>query len=496
MATSSESPRSKLIKGTTYSFSATILAKIALVVSSIIVARLLGSTQLGVLAILNSILSMVNLPAGLGISGALVKYTAEYDAKRKERLNSLISTAMTIISLTAGVTAIALILISNNVASDIYREPAIAGMLIIAAVSLFINVIASPLIAILQGFQKIKELSLRNIISTFIAIPVTIALVIVWGLWGAVVGLVTTAIIGLIVNIRLVGKLLRIRGVHVRPMIDRTEVKRIFNYAIPLFFTGLVVAPVSAIVLTILQWNHDFGAIGLYYVANALAGSLLLIPVAISVPMVPLMSELDVMDKEKLRTVSSKVIHMTFIFFLPLTIALAVFSRLIIGILYGEAFIDAWRVLYLLSIGSFLIAIDNVIVCVLLGTGRIWVSFGLNSMWMIFFVSGSILLIPPFAEVGLGLAYLIAYVVYTTGVLFYAHKKLGVVLQDIEIIFPIAAFGYGLCALPLFMVVGLPSIIFSALVMVVILVATIMMFKDYEWEFIHQSIRKITRRKT
>jgi O-antigen/teichoic acid export membrane protein len=77
----SESPRAKLVKGTAYSFLATVLVKLAFIVNSIVVARLLDASQLGILAILGGVISDTGQFAALGIGGAAVKYIAEYEAK-------------------------------------------------------------------------------------------------------------------------------------------------------------------------------------------------------------------------------------------------------------------------------------------------------------------------------------------------------------------------------------------------------------------------------
>ena len=85
-----ESPKTRLARGTVWSLVATTFAKVAIVISSIVVARLLGEDQLGVFAMLNSVLGLVGLVALFGINGATVKYVAEYDANDRTRLSSLI----------------------------------------------------------------------------------------------------------------------------------------------------------------------------------------------------------------------------------------------------------------------------------------------------------------------------------------------------------------------------------------------------------------------
>ena len=493
METSAESPRTRLLKGTVYSFAATVLAKLAFVINSIVVARLLGATQMGVLAILGGVVSLMSLTATFGIGGAEVKYIAEYDISDRSRLRPLISTAMTLTSLTAAVSALALIVLASPIATVIYGEPEIIAMLMVASIPLFVNAFTGSVTGVLQGFQRIKELSVRNVLSTFITVPAALALVFVWGLWGAVIAMATSAFIGLGVNVRFVGRLLKLKNLKLRMGIDRPEAKKLFRYATPVFFTGVAVTPVSWLVLTMLQQTSGFEAVGLYSVASGLAASLLLIPTAISTPMIPLISELDVVDKERMQSVSTKVLHMTFVFFLPVTMALALFSRLALTILYGEAYSAAWQVLFLLSAGTFLIATDNVIVCVLFGTGRIWVSFGLNVMWMVALIPTAVLLIPPLGALGLGIAYLISYVVYTAGVLAYSHFKFGIVLHDMEVILPIAAFAFVLSVIPSLIAEGLSYYLISFAALAVITAAVVVMLREYEWSFIRSILGRVSR---
>lgn len=493
METPAESPRKRLVKGTAYSFAATVLAKLAFMVNSIVVARLLGATQLGILALLGGVIAVMGLFAAFGIAGASVKYIAEYEAKDHSKLAPLISTALSLVCVTAGVSALGLVFLANPIGFSIYNEPQMVGMLIVSAIPLFINAFAGPFSGILIGFQRIRDVSVRAILTTFLSVPIALALIFTWGLWGAVISMVVGAFIGLGVYIGMVGKLLRARNVRLRFKIDRPEARRLFHYALPLTLTGLVVSPISWLVLTILQQTSGFEAVGLYSVASGLSASLLVIPTTITTPMIPLISELDVVDKERMQTLSSKVLHMTFVFFLPVTMLLALFSPIAISILYGDEYIGASRVLYLLCIGTFLVAFDNVIVCVLMGTGRMWVSFGLNVTWMITIVVCTTIFVPTMAEVGLGIATLISYAVYTIGVLAYARVKFGIVLHDVEIIMPIAAFGFVLGALPSFFVDSLPFYLVSTVVLIIVVVATVVMLREYEWDFVRSILKKVTR---
>ena len=493
MAAVPESPKARLVRGTAWSFTATALTKIAFVVNSIVVARLLGVTQFGIFALLTSSLGLVGLVAGLGISGAMVKYVAQYDTKSRSRLAPLISTAMSLVCVTAGISAIALIFIAGPLALGVYNEPRLVEMLMVASIPLFVNAFSAPLFSVLQGFQKIREMSLRNIVVTFISVPITIGLVYVWGLWGTVFAIITGAFIGLAVNLGIILKLLREKNVKLRVGFDRSEVKTIFSYAMPLLLVGLVVSPVSWVVLTMLQHFHGADAVGYYSVANSLASSLLLIPTAISTPMIPLVSELDIRDRERMQSMSSKVLRMTFLFFLPMALALAMFSRLALEILYGSGYVGAWQVLYMLCAGTFLIAADNVIVIVLLGTGRMWVSFGLNVTWMISLLATASLLVPSYAEIGLGTAYLVSQTVYTAVILAYAHRKLGIVLHDMEVVLLIAAFGFGLAVIPSFLVQGWLSYLAGLGVLAAIAVGEAVVLQKHEWDFLRGILRRVSR---
>jgi len=493
LETPSESPRTKLVKGTAYSLIATVLVKLAYIINSIVVARLLGATQLGILALLGGVISVMSLFAACGIGGAAVKYIAEYEAKDRSKLAPLISTVMSLICVTAGISALILTFIASPVGNALYNEPQMVGMLIIASIPLFLNAFAQPFSAILTGFQKIRELSVRNIVATFLTVPAALALIFIWGLWGAVIAMVVSAFISLGVYIRIVGRILKERSIRMHFKIDRGEAKRLFHYALPLTLTGLVVSPISWLVLTILQQYSGFTAVGIYSVASGLSASLLLIPTAISTPMIPLISELETVDKERMQALSSKVLHMTFVFFLPVTMLLALFSPIAISILYGDAYLSASRVLYFLCIGTFLVAFDNVIVCVLMGTGRIWVGFMLNVTAMFTIVACTLILVPSMSEVGLGIASLISYVVYTIGVLTYARVKFGIKLHDIEIIMPIAAFGFVLGALPSFFIDSLPFYLAATFVLIIVVVATVVMLREYEWDFVRSILRKVAR---
>ncbi|HEX9117466.1 MAG TPA: oligosaccharide flippase family protein [Anaerolineae bacterium] len=155
------------------------------------ILRRVGPVDYGLWVLLNSIIGYGFL-LELGISGAIVKYTAEYRAKgASDEANRLIATALTTYTL-LGLVALIITFVLAPLAPRIFNVPPESQLKAItlvrvAGIGLAVSIPATAPSAVLRGLQRFD---LINVIAVFnavaSAIVIVAALLLGWGILGMV----------------------------------------------------------------------------------------------------------------------------------------------------------------------------------------------------------------------------------------------------------------------------------------------------------------------
>lgn len=411
--------RERLAKGTAYALLASILIKLMMIVQSIVVARLLGPSGLGIFSILGNLQSMASLLASLGIPFALTKFVAS--SKSNEEKGNVFSASVILVLFLSFFSSL-IYYFSSNYFSELYNEPILVSLISISAIIVIFNAFNEIGNSLLQGFQQITLLSKINVLKTPITIIFFITLIYFYGLVGAVIASLLSAILLIVIYFISLRATKNSLTFHIP---DKKVYNKIMSYAIPSFLAGLVVLPAIWYSNTLLAVNVGFEEVGLFRISNTLSNLLLFIPAALSVPLFPLISELDVLDKKKLSRTMSDVNRIIILTVFPLAVILGLFSKYIIDVFYGYAYHEAWHPTFIMSITVFVMSIGIVQGNYLQGTGKVWEAFGLNLLWMSSFLLSLNLLIGRGIN-GIAYAYLISYVFHVLTIIIYFRTKLNI----------------------------------------------------------------------
>ena len=424
----------QLIVGSGYSLFALVAVKGIDVVSSMIVARLLGPRNLGMFAIIKYLLELLCLFTALGIPTAMVKFLAESDAKSQvtSSKSQIVSTSLVSMLIPTFLTCGIVFWISDFIAQNIYHEPSLGLLIRISVGTLFAMTLLMFGTSILQGLQEIKKISMARILNSILGLPVVILLVYYSGLKGAVISRAMVALIGIIV----IGWIL-IRGSRFTAHDSRFTIhdsrftKRLLNLAFPTFISGLVMVPALWIMTTRLSITKGFTQVGFFNVAYVLMQIILFIPMAVGIPLVPKVSELNIVNRKKLSSIIFASLYIVGLLSLIIAMVFSIFSKHILLFLYGAEYFEAWSISILLSASAFLISIGSIVGYYLLGIGKMWIGFIFNLIWFVCVISSSIPLISLYGAKGLGIAYLGSYTIATLIMLLFIKKTLNLKLTPL-----------------------------------------------------------------
>jgi O-antigen/teichoic acid export membrane protein len=145
----------------------------------IICAKVLVPVDFGVYSYITAFVAMLIIFSDFGISTAVSRFTAEYQAIKDNRLNGIIYNAIILVSIAAGAVSFALYVYTQlNTAHNYTYIFYILPLLLLAPIS-------SVLDGVYRGLQKFKQSSIISLLSGLFVIPVAYLLILQHGIQGA-----------------------------------------------------------------------------------------------------------------------------------------------------------------------------------------------------------------------------------------------------------------------------------------------------------------------
>lgn len=414
-----------VVKGTSYSLLSLIAVRALTVISSIAVARMLGKTNLGMLAIINNITGLAVLFATLGVPTALTKYVAQYAAQDRTKLGPVVGTSLVALLVPVILLSAGLFLAAGPIARGIYHEPALTLLIRIAAAILLANSLGTFGFgqALLQGLKEVKRISIINIVASAIGLPVVIGLTAAFHLTGTATAQLILAALGAILLAR------GIRQVGFRfgtLKFDRAFLSRLLNLAFPAFFSGLVMTPALWITTTRLSVAKGFSEVGLFNICFGLFQMILFLPMAVGMPLIPMIAESYRTDSERLKRLIRPSLEIVAFVTLLLSAAIGIFARPVIFLLYGPGYLEAARPMTLMAGAVFFSSLGYVVGHYFSGTGKMWTGMGFNLLWFGVLIGLALWLITGLGVLGLAAAFWISYLLMAIGILIYARTVISI----------------------------------------------------------------------
>lgn len=187
------------VKSTLFSGLSTIIKVSSGFISGKIAAIFIGPSGVAVMGAFNNLVNIgTSLSNGAIISG-VVKYTSEYSSDL-DKLKSLWSTILKVVFLASLIVSGFLILFSGFISEIIFKDIKYKDLISLLGLAIVFISINTILVAIVNGLQKIRDLTFINIITNIFGLVLTIAAIYLYNLKGALIALVFTQAIGFLVS--------------------------------------------------------------------------------------------------------------------------------------------------------------------------------------------------------------------------------------------------------------------------------------------------------
>lgn len=311
-------------------------------------AVFLEPVGVGIVSQVESFRNLIDRFVNLGVGSGVTKYVAEYSSKRDDQsLERLLQTVISAFLITGIIVFVVCLAFASRFAEWALADSSLGLLIVIVGVAAPLMAQVEVIFRCLQGMLKIREMVILGIIGSMLGLSITIPLIILAGVTGAILSIALSALLSLIVGqfyLRRVA--LREYHIHLRFIVpDKGMSIKLLRFggmrSLELISTSLTLLAIRSMIIARL------GAVsnGLYQVAFASSNQYLgLIAAALwtyGMPKVATMLDnpagIDKMRNDALR--------LSFLVFTPLIVLILVLRNIWIPILYSSAFMGAYSLI-------------------------------------------------------------------------------------------------------------------------------------------------------
>jgi len=344
----------EIVKGSVLTFFAKILATGFGLISSLIVARYYGADIVGIVALINSVITIFGVFALLGSNTAILRLIPEYVEKFSiASAYSVYKKVFSIVIFASIVCGIILFCLSNFIVENIFQKEYMYFFLMLAAPFLIIRSMVEFNAAALRGLQKINLFALTQLLPSIISLILLIVLTIFfYDEYNPVYVIYASGFITALIIVYMTFSLFKKLIVFDTKCVSITT-SGLLSLSFPMFLTAsmhLVISQTDTVMLGMMRSEAE---VGVYAIVLKLALLTSFILTAINTMAAPKFSQLFHAGKmEDLKTVAQQSSQLIFWTTLPL-ILLYVFVGYYILYIFGESFTGGYYALVFLSIGQF-----------------------------------------------------------------------------------------------------------------------------------------------
>lgn len=342
--------REHLLSGFSWNVLASAAMQGSVLVSSMVVARLLGLVSFGSYALLISTVMTMAAVAQGGSGLVATKLVGESLASRPERVGRLLKAFRNFAFTMGAVAAVLLFVLAGVLARDAFARPELVQPLRLVALATLFLVFSTYQVGALQGFGAFREISRAGVLAGLSHIVLTALGAYIDEVNGALVGFVAASALRALLFGFVLSEVCRAHGVPNSVAVDRSDFRPVWRFAVPAGLAGIVTMPCLWLVTVLVSRLPDgLALVAMFSVAHQLRLAVLQLPSLLNAVSFSVMSRLKGQRAEGgIRSIfwSNVAINAGFS-----TLAIALLAGLsgpLLG-LYGQAFGDGrWLLIILL----------------------------------------------------------------------------------------------------------------------------------------------------
>lgn len=415
----------KLFKNASWLFGGKSASGIFTAIQTVIVARMLGVSDYGLLTLVIAYISVLNMFFDLKVWETATKYIGTYlERGESDKTRSMIKLSY-ILDIGSGVIAFIIAIVSAKLISTyVIHSPDAYVLIWIFSISLFIDTANSTSDAILRVFDRFKSIAFINSFQKLFRLIVVVALLFGgFGIKGVLYGFILASFVGFAIRMWVVIKTLYENNLQGWLSADlsliRDQWKGIAWFlGNTSFIATLKTGNERYLGVMILGYFAGKDAVAYYKIASTVASlaNKVVDPLyeAIYPELVKFTSSNAIKDFKKMIKSTTKSLVLIIV---PLTAVIIIFAELIIRLVFGTEYVPATNALRILAVAVLIVRFTFWINPALLAMGRPGLRTILGVITTVAYLVLMLILVPPYSYVGAAFAFL-GYALLRSGLAF------------------------------------------------------------------------------
>ncbi|MGI9558222.1 MAG: flippase [Thermodesulfobacteriota bacterium] len=433
--TETPNERKNLLKDASWLFSGEMGRSLFAGLETVLLARLLGLEQFGLLALVIAFVNIINGLIDFNVTESVVKYVGQYrERKDKEKTLSFVK-LFYLIDFFSGIVAFAVAILLAGVANEFFIKSENAFELIfIYSFYLLVVTVNNNSKSLFTVFQRFNMAALLDVVGVGIRfVFVAITLLMGFGVKGALFAYVAAGFIHFVILQFFVNRALKDEGLSGWLFAKLGDVKDEFRGVASFILNSTVASFISKVFdknFPILILGNLFGneVSGLYKTAavvSKIIGKLVMPATKVLYPaLVRLEERQSYNDFRYIVSYSMKLLAMLVV---PVSAICFLFAADIIRIFFGAEYVGAANAMKIIVVAELLFGITFWVPSVLLALGMVWFRTGLALVGTLLYVVALFILAPIYSLEGVAFAKLVPFlpVLFVALFLFREMKKRG-----------------------------------------------------------------------
>jgi O-antigen/teichoic acid export membrane protein len=401
----------RLLSGFSWNLLSTIALQGSTLLSSIIVARILGITSFGTYAtLITTIMTIATIAQGCN-GLAATKYVAENLVLAPERV-AIFTRILSIFSIFSGLCSSGIIFIlAHPLGEMLLGNSELELQIRLVAFAVFFQIYFSYQMGTLQGFGAFKELGLGSLWCGLVQILFSVSGALLNQIDGSLVGFALACGIRCGILYYIIGRVRSIHHVPNQVIIKFDDFKVLWQFAFPASLAGFFTMPCIWLVTVMVARQSDgSNMVAVFFAANQIRLSVLRIPMLLNSVSFRVLSDLKgLKDHVSFHDVFRSNIAFNLVFSIIFVGILIVLAHPLLG-LYGQEFQKGYWVLIVLIFSVLIETMAVTLYQLMSSAGRMWQSLVFVVIPRdLVYLGLTALLLPSLGVLGASLAYVAAW---------------------------------------------------------------------------------------
>ncbi|MGZ8983656.1 MAG: oligosaccharide flippase family protein [Methylotenera sp.] len=414
----------RFLGGAAWSVLGSVVSSGVTLIMFMLVARVLGKEVYGQFVAIQSTLSMVGVFAGFGIGAAATRYAAELRTRDTARLGHILTLAERTILGFGLLASTGLVFAAGWMATHILNAPGLSVPLAISACAVSFTALDSYQKSVLIGFESMRAFAIGTIIGVVMGFPIMLLAANYFGLQGAAVAMVVSALLQASISRYQMARDLRKYKVQRSAKGCLNEWPVLWHFAFPSLLSGALIAPAHWAAQALLaNTQNGYAELAVLGIAMQWFNVIMFVPGTAGRVILPILTDhVTKSDHSNSRKILLYAIGANAIVAVPIAVIVCAFSSNIMG-LYGSSFKQDYVPLVLAAMTAALLAIQTPVGTLLAASSRMWLGALMNAGWALVYVGLAYLLVNKGAT-GIMLALGVGYIAHTIWVSLFMVKEI------------------------------------------------------------------------